>query len=137
MCAHIRTVSASANYRVKQCNILYDTSIHRESTTAALAQTSSPHIPLHSSEALCFRILCDRRRRPKHQTAMKPVPSWSLLAVLNALLPVGILLFAVGFFPYKPFLPGLAEFDDEAIREIAQNAPFDKVIFMVVDALRR
>lgn len=64
---------------------------------------------------------------------MKPKASWSLVALVNLLLPIGILIFAKGFFPYKPFLPGLA----------VQNAgdvvpaPFDKVIFMVVDALRR
>ncbi|KFY48013.1 hypothetical protein V495_01682 [Pseudogymnoascus sp. VKM F-4514 (FW-929)] len=42
-----------------------------------------------------------------------------------------------GFFPYKPFLPGLAEY--EALGSglgAPPKAPFDKVIFMVVDALR-
>ncbi|KAL4877642.1 hypothetical protein BJY04DRAFT_221823 [Aspergillus karnatakaensis] len=51
----------------------------------------------------------------------------------NALIPVAILVFSMGFFPYKTLLPGLATFD------VPQNAPpkiFDKVIFMVVDALR-
>lgn len=53
----------------------------------------------------------------------------------NVLVLVGILTFSSGFFPYKPLLPGLATFD-----EADQNATppvFDKIIFMVVDALRR
>lgn len=64
------------------------------------------------------------------------VATWSLLAA-NALIPVAILVFASGFFPYKPFLSGLAEF--EALDEYGAppEAPFDRVIFMVVDALRR
>ena len=55
--------------------------------------------------------------------------SRTLLA--NLLVPLGIFIFSTGFFPYKPLLPGLATEVD--------NAPpvFDKVIFMVVDALRR
>ena len=64
---------------------------------------------------------------------MKPKASWSLVALVNVLLPIGILIFAKGFFPYKPFLPGLAVRDAEDV----VAAPFDKVIFMVVDALRR
>jgi ethanolaminephosphotransferase len=58
------------------------------------------------------------------------------LFAANALIPVAILIFASGFFPYKPFLPGLAEY--EALEYgPPPNTPFDKVIFMVVDALRR
>lgn len=60
--------------------------------------------------------------------------NWATL-LANILVPVGILTFSSGFFPYKPLLPGLASFD-----EADQNAAspvFDKVIFMVVDALRR
>jgi ethanolamine phosphate transferase 2 subunit G len=64
---------------------------------------------------------------------MKPKASWSLVTLVNVLLPIGILIFAKGFFPYKPFLPGLAVRDAEDV----VTAPFDKVIFMVVDALRR
>lgn len=64
------------------------------------------------------------------------VTTWSLLAS-NVLIPVAILIFASGFFPYKPFLSGLAQY--EALEEYGPppEAPFDKVIFMVVDALRR
>ncbi|KAJ6120233.1 GPI ethanolamine phosphate transferase 2 [Penicillium sp. IBT 18751x] len=58
---------------------------------------------------------------------------WATL-VANLLLPVGILIFSSGFFPYKPLLPGLATFND--IDRKATSPVFDKVIFMVVDALR-
>ncbi|KAA8912852.1 alkaline-phosphatase-like protein [Sphaerosporella brunnea] len=64
---------------------------------------------------------------------MRGSSSWLLIAAINVLLPVGILLFAKGFFPYKPFLPGLAVFGEE---DGPASAPFDKVVFMVVDALR-
>jgi len=65
---------------------------------------------------------------------MRGLSSWLSIAAINSLLPVGILIFAKGFFPYKPFLPGLAVFGDGDVRT---TAPFDKVVFMVVDALRR
>ncbi|KAJ5362281.1 Alkaline phosphatase-like alpha/beta/alpha [Penicillium brevicompactum] len=52
--------------------------------------------------------------------------------IANLLIPVGILIFCSGFFPYKPLIPGLATLETED----AAPAIFDKVIFMVVDALR-
>jgi ethanolaminephosphotransferase len=52
----------------------------------------------------------------------------------NALLVGAVLIFAVGFFPHKAFLPGLATWREGIPERTA--APFDKVIFMVVDALR-
>ena len=59
-----------------------------------------------------------------------------LLTLANALIPVSLIIFATGFFPYKPFLSGLAQYED-----LGQGpppvAPFDKVVFLVVDALRR
>ena len=58
------------------------------------------------------------------------------LAIANLLIPVAVLIFATGFFPYKPFLPGLAKFQELKYGD-PPEAPFDKVIFMVVDALRR
>lgn len=66
-----------------------------------------------------------------------------LLAIANLLIPVAILIFATGFFPYKPFMPGLAGFEElenygksgEDMRH-PPEAPFDKLVFMVVDALR-
>ncbi|KAL1304381.1 hypothetical protein AAFC00_003382 [Neodothiora populina] len=67
------------------------------------------------------------------------------LVLANILIPISILLFATGFFPYKPFLSGLATFEQiessgAGLRTSVENARpkrvFDKVIFMVVDALR-
>ncbi|KAM3444342.1 hypothetical protein NHJ13734_001459 [Beauveria thailandica] len=57
------------------------------------------------------------------------------LAIANLLIPISILIFATGFFPYKPFLPGLAEFE---VLESGPppHAPFDKLVFVVIDALR-
>ncbi|CEL01568.1 Putative Gpi ethanolamine phosphate transferase [Aspergillus calidoustus] len=56
-----------------------------------------------------------------------------LVFVANLLIPIAILVFSLGFFPYKPLLSGLATFEEP------HNAPpkiFNKVVFMVVDALR-
>jgi ethanolaminephosphotransferase len=58
------------------------------------------------------------------------------LLAANILIPIAILTFAGGFFPYKPFLSGLAQYEALDYGP-PPNAPFDKVIFMVVDALRR
>lgn len=59
------------------------------------------------------------------------------LACSNVLIPVAALVFASGFFPYKPFLPGLATFENEQERGAqTADAVFDRVVFMVVDALR-
>ncbi|KAI1085889.1 alkaline phosphatase-like protein [Whalleya microplaca] len=58
-----------------------------------------------------------------------------LLVAANLLIPVAILVFAVGFFPYKPFLPGLAEYHSFGYGSLPE-APFDRLIFMVIDALR-
>ncbi|KAJ5375351.1 Alkaline phosphatase-like alpha/beta/alpha [Penicillium concentricum] len=60
--------------------------------------------------------------------------SWTTV-IANLLVPVGILTFSSGFFPYKPLIPGLATFDETGANATAP-AMFDKVIFMVVDALR-
>lgn len=59
-----------------------------------------------------------------------------LLTVANILIPISILIFATGFFPYKPFLPGLAQYDELEYGP-PPEAPFDRLVFMVVDALRR
>ena len=57
------------------------------------------------------------------------------LVIANLLIPVAVLVFATGFFPYKPFVPGLAEYE-ETIYGQPPAAQFDKIVFMVVDALR-
>lgn len=56
------------------------------------------------------------------------------LALANLVLGAAVLIFAKGFFPHKAVLPGLAEIPADTAALDA--APFDKVIFMVVDALR-
>ncbi|KAL4944741.1 hypothetical protein BDV06DRAFT_76172 [Aspergillus oleicola] len=61
------------------------------------------------------------------------IPASWLVLVANVLIPIAIAVFSIGFFPYKPLIPGLAAFKEP------ENVPpkvFDKVIFMVVDALR-
>lgn len=60
--------------------------------------------------------------------------NWATL-LANLLMLTGILVFSSGFFPYKPLLPGLATFEETD--QDAAPPIFDKVIFMVVDALRR
>ncbi|KAI1393230.1 alkaline phosphatase-like protein [Hypoxylon trugodes] len=69
-----------------------------------------------------------------HRHHVLPI-STMLLVAANLLIPVAILLFAIGFFPYKPFLPGLAEYQPLEYGS-PPEAPFDRLIFMVVDALR-
>jgi ethanolaminephosphotransferase len=59
-----------------------------------------------------------------------------LLIIANVLLPIAALIFASGFFPYKPFIPGLASHADLAHHGDPPKPQFDRVIFMVVDALR-
>lgn len=58
-----------------------------------------------------------------------------LLILANLLIPIAVLTFATGFFPYKPFVPGLAEYEQTIYGE-PPAAQFDKIVFMVVDALR-
>jgi ethanolamine phosphate transferase 2 subunit G len=59
----------------------------------------------------------------------------ALLVGANLVIPLAILVFAKGFFPYKPLLPGLAYHAEDQHGHLP-TAPFDRVIFMVVDALR-
>ncbi|KAF1985913.1 alkaline phosphatase-like protein [Aulographum hederae CBS 113979] len=66
---------------------------------------------------------------------MAPSRYQVLLALANLLIPAAVLVFAKAFFPYKPFLPGLAEYQVLDYGD-PPPAPFDKVVFMVVDALR-
>jgi len=58
------------------------------------------------------------------------------LVVANILIPVAALVFATGFFPYKAYLPGLAQYQPLEGYGNPPQAQFDKVVFMVVDALR-
>lgn len=58
------------------------------------------------------------------------------LVLANLLLPIAVLVFAAGFFPYKPVLPGLATFEEQDGGGARAEPVFDRVVFMVVDALR-
>lgn len=68
-----------------------------------------------------------------------------LVVVLASLLQLtGIAFFAKGFFPYKKVLPGFAAQhapeDYEALGLRARERPdklFDRLVFIVIDALRR
>jgi ethanolaminephosphotransferase len=60
----------------------------------------------------------------------------SLLIFANLVLPVAVLIFASGFFPYKPFIPGLASHEDLADHGPPPKPQFDRLVFMVIDALR-
>ncbi|KPI42222.1 GPI ethanolamine phosphate transferase 2 [Cyphellophora attinorum] len=57
------------------------------------------------------------------------------IILANILLVISIAIFAAGFFPYKAFIPGLATWQPDS-RRTSSRPPFDKVVFMVVDALR-
>ncbi|KIW97390.1 uncharacterized protein Z519_02782 [Cladophialophora bantiana CBS 173.52] len=59
----------------------------------------------------------------------------SALVFSNIVLIAALLIFAKGFFPHKAFLPGLATWPATSEAETLPS-PFDRVIFMVVDALR-
>ena len=60
-----------------------------------------------------------------------------LLVASNVLIPIAVLIFATGFFPYKPFIPGLAKYQTLGDQYGDAPAPrFDRLVFMVVDALR-
>ncbi|CAN8097225.1 unnamed protein product [Discula destructiva] len=61
--------------------------------------------------------------------------SAALLVAANLLIPISIYIFGTGFFPYKPLLPGLAVYGESKYGP-PPAAPFDRVVFMVVDALR-
>jgi len=60
----------------------------------------------------------------------------SLLIAANLAIPLAIVIFGKGFFPYKPLLPGLAQYGNVG-GVPPPHAPFDRLVFMVVDALRR
>lgn len=67
---------------------------------------------------------------------MLKILSTASLIIANLLIPLSLFTFATGFFPYKAFLPGKATFNDSLIHHV-ELPVFDKLIFMVVDALRR
>lgn len=56
-----------------------------------------------------------------------------LLLAANLLVPFGALIFMTGYFRGRPTTPTPAEVPTDR----TDSAPFDKVVFMVIDALRR
>ncbi|PSR94205.1 alkaline-phosphatase-like protein [Coniella lustricola] len=73
------------------------------------------------------------KRRGKKSSIV--FPKFVLLVAANLLVPIALYIFGTGFFPYKPLLPGLAVYG-ESEYGFPPAAPFDRVVFMVVDALR-
>lgn len=71
--------------------------------------------------------------KPRQNAALGSALS---LVAANVLISAAVLLFATGFFPYKPVLPGLARYAEDSGYG-PPPAPFDRLVFMVVDALRR
>ena len=67
---------------------------------------------------------------------MRPLLHNVLMIAVNTTVISALLLFGIGFFPHKAFIPGKAEWPGGASQGPI-DAPFDKVILMVVDALRR
>jgi hypothetical protein len=101
-----------------------------------LPQCRATHLDLTGTLTLGFLVV--------HDTLFAMLsPKTLLLALANALIPIAILVFATGFFPYKPFMQGLATYeelgweDKFSWKKNEQPEPvFDKLVFMVVDALR-
>jgi ethanolamine phosphate transferase 2 subunit G len=85
-------------------------------------------------------VLVESLAVPPGAMARSRLLRMTALTLANILLPIAVLVFATGFFPYKPFFPGLATFEDvqdpNATQVEQPEAVFDRVIFMVVDALR-
>ena len=71
-----------------------------------------------------------------HKRGMNAISQSSAVLLANVLIPIAVIFFSAGFFPYKPVLPGLASHEGRSKDEIPPRV-FDKVIFMVIDALRR
>ena len=75
---------------------------------------------------------------------MKTRKLWLVIVVSSLLELVGIAFFARGFFPYKRVLPGFAtvngpqDFVDLGLEPVGSPEKlFDRLVFIVIDALRR
>ena len=79
---------------------------------------------MHNYDKLCMPLMAKSSTAP-------------LLVLTNLLVSCALLIFALGFFPYKAFIPGEASFYLDQQDNGHRQPPFNKVIFMVVDALRR
>lgn len=58
-----------------------------------------------------------------------------MLLLANVLIPVGMIIFMAGLFRSRPLLE-VTDIPSPSLRTKVHEAPFDKVIFMMVDALR-
>lgn len=70
---------------------------------------------------------------------MSSIGRAALLVLCHGLGLLSLFLFASGFFQPKPLLSELLENEPPHVdyRNLSGTAPFDKIVFMVVDALRR
>ena len=69
---------------------------------------------------------------------MTKYKSYGTLLVANLLLPIGVIVFIVGFFRGKPSLSeSVNTIETGTKHDVPVPVLFDKVIFMMVDALRR
>ena len=69
---------------------------------------------------------------------MAKYKSYGSLLVANLLLPIGVIVFIVGFFRGKPSLSESVNYIETGTKnDVTVPVLFDKVIFMMVDALRR
>ena len=106
----------------------YNPNIENRATSHRRSITNTPNSPTQNPH---------RGRMKTHNLC--------LLVILSSLLQLtGIAFFARGFFPYKKVLPGFAtqhgpeEYHALGLRPI--NPPeklFDRLVFVVIDALRR
>lgn len=61
------------------------------------------------------------------------------LGILALIQLIGITLFCKGFFPYKIYLSGYATKDDmpSSLKDMHNEPEFDRLVFVVIDALRK
>jgi hypothetical protein len=155
-----KRASASSSTTTASANISTRATTKPPQPTQYLTTVSKPSLGLLNSEVRAstwqpsfdlhrqWRIPATYNRSPEPHLAPRPIEakmqqrqrgsslSIVILIAANLLIPISILIFATGFFPYKPFLPGLARYEDLGYGP-PPAAPFDRLIFMVVDALRR
>lgn len=60
---------------------------------------------------------------------------YMLMLAANLLIPAAVMLFMTGFF--RPRMRTRSPVEDDIDETIPSRAPFDKVVFMVIDGLRR
>lgn len=61
-----------------------------------------------------------------------------LLLAANLLIILGVLIFMAGYFRARPRMSTEGEVDMQRTASVtSESAPFDKIVFMMIDALRR